>query len=367
MRVTGTQERGRRVTPAAPLRVLVVDDDPVYRAGLRAVIAGQPDLLMVGEASSAREAFPLLGQAPDVLLLDLLLPGMDGISALTEIKLRAPKLRIVMLSALAEARDVQEALAAGVAAFVGKTVSVQVLLSTLRGAGMDAGAPAPADELRRHHPGPGSVQSLAAIATLTTREREVFSLVVRGFQTERIARELCIAKKTVDTHRQRIYDKLDIHSAGAMVDFAARNGLLRIHPRGSTVEPGGLGEPSRWGGTSAEPGPRLELPLGVLLGASALLHDELDPSAALATIARSVVPELAQACVFVGPGGARVSYPAPAGPGGRDPDAPDLALALRGAPGGVMHVWTTARGAEVPLLWEALANLAAGILARARG
>jgi DNA-binding NarL/FixJ family response regulator len=213
----------------APVSVLVVEDEPVFREGIKAILEKTDDLRLVGEADSARAAFAQLGKRPDVVVLDLLLPGIDGISATREIKQRAEGTRVLILSGSRSARDVREAFAAGATGYVVKTDPLEILLEGIRRVGLgqryvSPGLDGGVDRLARAKEGAPSDDVLVS---LSKREREVFELIARGMTNAQIARELCVSPKTVDTHRQRIYEKLGCHSTAEVVRFAALNGLLR--------------------------------------------------------------------------------------------------------------------------------------------
>jgi DNA-binding NarL/FixJ family response regulator len=208
------------------LRVLIVDDEPIYREGLRAVFTRTADIQIVGEAATARAAFPLLDLAPDVVLLDLLMPGLDGISATREIRQRSQGTQVLILTGSRSARDLQDAIGAGAAGYVVKTDPVERLLEAVRM--VNTGRQVLPSQVHRPTPRTRGAdpdrQDL--LDSLSPREREVFRLIVRGYSTARIARELCVSPKTVDTHRQRIYEKFDFHSGVDVIRFAALNGLL---------------------------------------------------------------------------------------------------------------------------------------------
>jgi DNA-binding NarL/FixJ family response regulator len=214
------------------LRVVVVDDHHVFRSGLRAVLASDPHIEVVGEAGEAREGFHVVEkQHPDVVVLDVMLPGMSGVAAMRELRRRAPESRVLMLTAHSEERYVLEVLAAGALGYALKTQEPAELVAAVRQVGRGERYLAPA--LKRAlvdpsgptgRPMPPAVNDVLHL--LSEREREVFELAVRGMNNESIGRELCISVKTVETHRGRINRKLGIHSTAQLIRFAALNGLL---------------------------------------------------------------------------------------------------------------------------------------------
>ena len=183
------------------MKVAVVDDHVLFRVGVRQTLAASTRYELVGEAGSAREAFKMIeAAAPDILLMDIGLPGMDGVVATREIRRRSPQTRILMMTAYAEINNVLDALDAGAAGFALKTDGPEALLEAL--ARIQRGerylAPGVADRLR-------SVESRRRQATdvlsvLSQREREIFRLAVKCLKAREIAQELCIARKTVDQH-----------------------------------------------------------------------------------------------------------------------------------------------------------------------
>lgn len=218
--------------PAGTLKLVVIDDEPLLRAGLASIVATMPGWEIRAEADSARAAFPLVEKVvPDVILLDLLLPGMDGISALRELVRRSPGARVLILSTYRNPRDVLEAFSAGAAGYAVKTEAPGDLLTAIETVARGDRyispllPPSLAGRLRRQGRG-GRIEG-DVLGDLSAREREIFSMAVRGFSNRQIARELCISLKTVDAHRRRINEKLSCHSPADLVRFAAVNGLLK--------------------------------------------------------------------------------------------------------------------------------------------
>jgi two-component system secretion response regulator SsrB len=209
-----------------PLTLAIVDDHPIVRAGLRAAIEPQEDLKVVGEAADARSAYAIVeSQQPEVVLLDVGLPGADGLTAAREIVRRWPSVRLLMISTRVEEHLVAEAFSAGAAGYVGKEQSVDDILQAVRSVGHGRkyfppriSAEGVASRQRRGGDGP--------LGVLSTREREVFDLLVRGYTNEEVAHQLSISRRTVETHRSRILKKLHVHSAVELIRLAARHNLL---------------------------------------------------------------------------------------------------------------------------------------------
>lgn len=208
------------------LKVAVIDDHPVYREGLRAVLSRQDDISVVAEAGDASEGYAAVDAShPDLVMLDVALPGPDGMTAARELLRRDPNRRLLMVSMSVEEHAVADALALGALGYAGKDQPLPELLEAVRAVGQGRqylppriSADAVESRLRRGRNGP--------LGMLSGREREVFELLVRGFTNEGVAAQLGISRRTVETHRSRILKKLRVHSAVELIRLAARHGLL---------------------------------------------------------------------------------------------------------------------------------------------
>ena len=203
----------------APLRIALVDDHELFRGPLALALASHGFDVVI-EASDARSSFPLIEQArPAVVLLDVGLPGMDGVTAARELLARSPSPKIMMLSASDVPHVVAAAFEAGVAGYALKIIPLEELVR---------GIHAVARGERYLSPGIAAVPKLASgpLALLSARERDVFRLITRGLSTREIAGELCISVKTVETHRERVFKKLNVHSVVQLLRFAYTNGLV---------------------------------------------------------------------------------------------------------------------------------------------
>jgi two-component system, NarL family, response regulator NreC len=213
------------------VKLALVDDHRLFREGMRALLATQSDFELVGEASQAQDAYALVDQSqPDVLLLDVSLPLASGVSVAREVLRRQPHQRILALSMFADEEHVAQALEVGVLGYASKDLSAGELFSAIRSVAHGEAYLAPGisrvvlDEyMRMRRTGRGPETPLRG---LTQREREIFDLAVRGLSNQDIASQLCISKRTVETHRGRIMRKLHVHSATDLVRLAARTGLL---------------------------------------------------------------------------------------------------------------------------------------------
>jgi DNA-binding NarL/FixJ family response regulator len=218
------------------VKVALVDDHQLFREGLKAVLSSQPDFTVVAEASDAREAYGMVEAChPDVVVLDLTLPGVDGIAAARELCRRQPDGRVLILTMHDSHHDGERyaaaALVAGAAGYALKSQPSSSLFDAIRTVARGETYVAPqlsAESVRAQmHAARGRASPSGPLGALSAREREVFDLIVRGFSNPAVATELCISVKTVETHRARIHRKFGVHSVAELVRYAALNGLLK--------------------------------------------------------------------------------------------------------------------------------------------
>jgi len=237
------------------MKVAVVDDHELFRAGIRHILETTADCEMVGEAGTARDALAMIDATrPDVVLMDVALPGMDGVLATREIRRRAPSARVLILSAHDQIRDVLDALNAGASGYALKADGAGALLDALRaiGRGERYLAPLIAARLDAHKARPHAGSDVLAV--LSEREREIFRMAAECLMTREIAAELCISRKTVDTHLYRIHRKLGLRTSAELVRLAAS---LRLVHAGQTREQAARAQPPAGGdeGTLGSDGP----------------------------------------------------------------------------------------------------------------
>ncbi|MEV4537158.1 response regulator transcription factor [Asanoa sp. NPDC049518] len=204
------------------ITVLLVDDHPVVRAGVRGLLSGEPDITVVGEAASGTEAVAAArALRPSVVLMDLRLPGLDGVGATAQVLAALPATRVVVLTTYETDADILRAVEAGAAGYLLKDASRTDLVSAVRSAacGETVLSPSVATRLlhRVRHP---RAESLSA------REAEVLRLVARGLSNGEIARALHISEATVKTHLLRAFAKLGVNDRTAAVTTAMAAGLL---------------------------------------------------------------------------------------------------------------------------------------------
>ncbi|GAA1271800.1 response regulator transcription factor [Sphaerisporangium rubeum] len=208
------------------IRVVIADDHPVVRQGLRTFLALQDDLDVVGEAGDGAEAVSLVGSlAPDVLLLDLKMPVLDGLGALRELAGRGAPTRVIVLTSVSDRGDVAPAMRSGAAGFLYKDVDPDALVRAVRAVhgGQVLLAPEAADAMLSGPAVPSS--GPPSIAVLTDREREVLALIASGRSNREIARELVVAEKTVKTHVSNVLMKLGVQDRTQAALYAVRHGL----------------------------------------------------------------------------------------------------------------------------------------------
>jgi two-component system, NarL family, response regulator LiaR len=205
------------------IRLLIVDDHAVVRQGLRAFLRLQEGIAVVGEAASAAEAVEVAtATAPDVVLLDLVMPEGSGIGALRRILEVAPGARVLVLTSFADDAQIFAAMAAGASGYLLKDIDPQALADAIRDvhAGRPALHPSVAARLMRQ----GSTERIAR-DDLTARERDVLRLMVEGLANKQIAQRLGIGEKTIKTHVSRVLAKLGVADRTQAAVLAIREGL----------------------------------------------------------------------------------------------------------------------------------------------
>ena len=214
-------------------RVLLVDDHRIVREGLRAVLSSQMGLEVVGEATDGSEAVRLDAElAPDVILMDVAMRGMTGIEATRRIVAERSSTRILALSMHADGRLVHEMLGAGASGYLLKDCAAEELEAAIKTvlAGKIYLSPAIESTLAAKRPGsPGHAGLDEADPMLTRREREVLQHVADGKTSARIAVDLGVSIKTVETHRKQIMDKLGIRTIAGLTKYALRQGITGLN------------------------------------------------------------------------------------------------------------------------------------------
>lgn len=215
------------------IRVMIVDDHDVVRLGLRAFIDEVPDIEVIGDAADGQSALDLLGalaereQLPDVVLMDLVMRGLDGIRTMEAIKQTFPEVEVIVVTSFGEAQRIHAALESGAAGYVLKDADVDEIAIAVRAAHrgevhLDA---AVARTLTRSLVAPGT-----GAAALTARERAVLVLVAEGKSNREIGHELVVSERTVQTHLGNILGKLGLTSRTQAALWAVREGIVPLNP-----------------------------------------------------------------------------------------------------------------------------------------
>ena len=214
---------------ADKIRILLADDHLVLRSGLRTLLNLEPDLEVVGEASNGHEAVELAQTLkPDIIVMDISMPEMDGLQAAEEIQRLGLSSRLVMLTVHAGEEYLFQTLRLGASGYVLKSSADTELMEAIRTAhrGDVFLYPSAVRKLLGEYLKGGAEEERQEYDVLTTREKEVLKLTAEGFTNHEIAEKLVISPKTVDTYRQRIMEKLNLHHRSELVRYALRRGLL---------------------------------------------------------------------------------------------------------------------------------------------
>ena len=205
------------------MRILLVDDHAVLRSGLRLLLEREPDLEPIGEAATAEEAVRALPRlSPDVVVMDVEMPGIGGLEGIALIRERAPAARVLVLSMHDQARDVRQAFDAGAHGYLPKAAADEDLVRAIR---------AVATGERYVHPSLGAALAAPQAASgpideLTARERDVLRLLALGHTNQEIAEQLVVSVRTVESHRAHVMTKLRVSTRAGLVGEALRAGLL---------------------------------------------------------------------------------------------------------------------------------------------
>ena len=212
------------------IKILVVDDHAIVREGVRMILAKESDLEVVGEAGDGQQALELTERVrPDVVIMDISMPGMGGIEATQTVRARHPEVQVLALTMHEDESYVFQLLRAGAAGYVLKRAAAQDLVQAVRAAAKGEAFLYPSvarkvveDYLRRVETG----EERERYDGLTTREKEILTLIAQGLSNQQIAEKLFISIKTVQTHRAHILEKLGLHDRTELVRHAIRKGLI---------------------------------------------------------------------------------------------------------------------------------------------
>lgn len=207
------------------IRVLIVDDHAVVRQGLRLLLEAQTTITVVGEAPDGRMGVQLAHEMkPDVILMDLLMPGMSGIEAIRQINAGKLPSRVLVLTSSLEDQLVKQALQAGAHGYILKASRAADLVQAIErvGQGLSALDPAAAQVVMQH------TREHDPLVTLTAREHEVFEMMARGHNNTEIAEKLVVSEATVRTHVASVLDKLTLRDRTQVMVYALKRGLIRL-------------------------------------------------------------------------------------------------------------------------------------------
>ncbi len=222
-----TRANGQRI------RVLIVDDHAILREALRLLLEGKPEVEVVGDASNGREAMACVEKLqPDVVLMDMVMPGLNGLEATRQIRKRFPNTRVLILTGYMEDEQILSALRSGASGYVVKRSDTEELLLGIqavhRGNTYFSSAISDGDAINQYLWQAKKEDGKAGYDLLTSREREVLQLIAEGYSNQKIAQELFISVKTVEAHKAHIMTKLHARNRTDLIRYALRKGLVGL-------------------------------------------------------------------------------------------------------------------------------------------
>jgi DNA-binding NarL/FixJ family response regulator len=213
-----------------PIRVLLADDHALVRAGIRALLNTIEGVEVIAEAGDGREALRLMQELhPDIVLLDITMPGLNGFEVLGESTKQLPDLRVIILTVHDAGEYAMQALRAGAAGYLPKTAAANELQEAIET--VSRGDTYVSGEVSRKtllELSKGTTKHNHLFARLTPRQREILTLIAEGKSTKDIGRTLNISAKTVESHRAQLMERLDIHDVAGLVRYAIRMGLIKV-------------------------------------------------------------------------------------------------------------------------------------------
>ena len=214
-----------------PVRIVIADDHRIVREGLRHLLEKRTDFKVVGEAADGESAVRLASElSPNIVILDISMPGLNGIEATRRILAERPAVKVLVLSMHSDRRFVIESLKAGTSGYLLKDSAFDELASAIevvmaRGAYL---SPAITEMVIRDYVAQAGCGDDAAFSVLSPREREVLQLMAEGASTKTIAARLEVSVKTVESYRQQVMEKLDLHTVAELTKYAIREGLTEL-------------------------------------------------------------------------------------------------------------------------------------------
>ncbi len=213
------------------IKVLVADDHTILRQGIKALLDNQEGIEVVGEAKDGREAIKLIEELlPDVILMDIAMPGLNGAEATRRIKKKFPKMKVLVLTMYANEEYISQTLNAGANGYLVKETAFQDLITAIKAVyrGEAFMSPSISKKVMNSYIQQDRGDKKKICEILTTREREILQLIAEDNSSKKIAETLFISPKTVETHRTHIMDKLNIHNRSGLIKYAIRKGMVDI-------------------------------------------------------------------------------------------------------------------------------------------
>ena len=213
------------------IRILLVDDHTILRDGIRLLLEAEPDLIVVGEAEDGRTAVKLACQLkPDVVLMDIAMPLLNGLEATRQIKHDCPHAKVLILTMHENEEYIRQALASGAMGYILKDAAARELLNAIHAVhrGEAILSPAVTRLVVENYLRWGDIQKDSSTNRLSPREREVLQLIAEGYSNKQIAEILCISIKTVQAHRMNLMSKLDLHDRAELIKYAIQRKIIDI-------------------------------------------------------------------------------------------------------------------------------------------
>ena len=216
------------------ISILLADDHNIVRQGVRALLSVEPDIEIVGEAANGWQALRMAKEVrPEIIVMDLAMPGLNGLDATRQILSELPETKILVLSSYDNDQYVAQMVEAGVAGYLNKQTAAQDLVRAIHEAhkGNAFFSPSVARRLRdRSRTNEGRGRLALKVNELTARELQVLRLIAQGYANKQMAAELGISVKTIEKHRQHVMKKLGIHEIAGLTRYAAEKGIIQLEP-----------------------------------------------------------------------------------------------------------------------------------------